>query len=108
MSNAASRLLNAVDPKKTRGRLEGVADARTPAERQIEAIADVPPEAPSLAKARTTAGRGKWKLTVPVSEEARRELKKICLDRDISVEAFVRDALNAHLRSLGLDDLVIR
>lgn len=108
MNNAASRLLNAVDPKKTRGRLGGVADARTPAERQIEAIAAPLEEPAPAATARAPLARGKWKLTVPVSEEARRELKKICLDRDTSVEAFVREALNAHLRSLGFDDLVIR
>jgi hypothetical protein len=105
-TNAADRLLNAVDPKKTRGRLETLADARTPAERQVDQVSATLKTVVAETKAKVEGKR--WKITVPVSEDARRQLKRICLDRDVTVEAFVRDAINAHLRALGLDDLVVR
>lgn len=105
-TNAADRLLNAVDPKKNRGRLEALADARTPAERQVDQVSETLKAVVAETKAKVEGKR--WKITVPVSEDVRRQLKRICLDRDVTVEAFVRDALNAHLRALGLDDLVVR
>lgn len=105
-TNAADRLLNAVDPKKTRGRLSEIADARTPAERQVDQVSEALHIVAAEAKAKLEGKR--WKITVPVDEDVRRKLKRICLDRDVTIEAFVRDAINAHLRALGLDDLVVR
>lgn len=105
-TSAADRLLASVDPKKTRGRLETMADARTPAERQVDQVTETLHAVATDTKAKIEGKR--WKITVPVSEDVRRHLKRICLDRDVTIEAFVRDAINAHLRALGLDDLVVR
>lgn len=108
MSNATERLLKSVNPKKTRGQLTALADARTPAERQVEnALSAVSALAERPAEGERPNNK-LWKITVPVSEESRREFKKICLDRDTTIEAFVRDAINAHLRALGISGVVIR
>lgn len=109
MSNATERLLKAVNPKRTRGQMTAVADPRSPAERQVDNAAL---QAVSISKDQPVPNERPnnrlWKITVPVSEEARREFKKICLDRDTTIEAFVRDAINAHLKALGISGVVIR
>lgn len=120
MSNAAERLLKAVDPKKTRGRLATVADERDPVTRQLDQVAETPAPmpmpaqtkaAPAPSGATLVADRSVWKLTVPITrdgENIRRELKKLCLDRGVSVEQFARDALNAHLIALGITHITVR
>lgn len=123
MTNAAERLLRSVDPKKTRGRLENVADARDPVSRQLEQVLEAPPTpvAPTPAPTPTpeprptapalVADRTVWKLTVPIThdgENIRRELKKLCLDRGVTVEQFARDAINAHLQALGITHITVR
>ena len=123
MTNAAERLLRSVDPKKTRGRLETVADARDPVSRQLEQVleAPAPSSAPTPAPQRApeppqtqtalVADRTVWKLTVPIThdgENIRRELKKMCLDRGVTVEQFARDAINAHLQALGITHITVR
>lgn len=123
MTNAAERLLRSVDPKKTRGRLETVADARDPVSRQLEQVLEAPAPsaapAPALQRApepaptpsALVADRTVWKLTVPIThdgENIRRELKKLCLDRGVTVEQFARDAINAHLQALGITHITVR
>ena len=123
MTNAAERLLRSVDPKKTRGRLETVADARDPVSRQLEQVLEAPAPsaapAPALQRApepaptssALVADRTVWKLTVPIThdgENIRRELKKMCLDRGVTVEQFARDAINAHLQALGITHITVR
>lgn len=125
MTNAAERLLRSVDPKKTRGRLETVADARDPVSRQLEQVLEAPapsaaplpaptpqrPPEPTPTSSALVADRTVWKLTVPIThdgENIRRELKKLCLDRGVTVEQFARDAINAHLQALGIAHITVR
>lgn len=123
MTNAAERLLRSVDPKKTRGRLETVADARDPVSRQLDQVLEgpapsaaptpAPPQTPAPVQTQPAlvADRTVWKLTVPIThdgENIRRELKKMCLDRGVTVEQFARDAINAHLQALGITHIKVR
>lgn len=121
MSNAATRLKNAVDPRKTRARQQHdadtpVADAPLLDGNEHQVVEPVQP--PRLAEPivgmtapALVADRSVWKLTVPVTDDGQavqREFKKMCLDRGVTPAQFARDAINAHLKKLGITHIILR